>query len=60
MPVIQEMLVRSLGEEDPPEKEMAPYSSILVWEIPWVEESGRLQSIGSQSQTQLKRLSTHK
>ena len=48
VPVIQEMLVWSLGEEDPPEKEMAPYSSILVWEIPWVEESGRLQSMESQ------------
>ena len=42
------------GWEDPLEKEMATHSSILAWEIPWAEEPGRLQSIGSQkSQTQL-------
>ena len=35
-------------EEDPLEKEMAPYSSILAWEILWMEEPGRLQSVGSQ------------
>ena len=40
--------VRSLGQEDPLEKEMAPHSSILVWRIPWTEEPGRLQSMGSQ------------
>ena len=39
---------RSLGEEDPLEKEMATYSSTLVWEIPWTGEPGRLQSTGSQ------------
>ena len=38
----------SLGEEDPLEKELETYSSILVWEIPWIEESGRLQSMRSQ------------
>jgi len=38
---------------------MATHSSILAWEIPWTEEPGRLQSTGSQSQTRLKRLSTH-
>ena len=44
-----------LGLEDPLEKEMAPYSSILTWEIPWTEEPGGLQSIGSQkSWTRLK------
>ena len=43
----------SLGWEDPLEKAMAPHSSILDWKIPWIEEPGRLQSMGSQSQTQL-------
>ena len=42
------MWVRSLGREDPLEKEMATYSSILAWEVPWTEEPGRLQSMGSQ------------
>ena len=42
-----ETWVRSLGQEDPLEKEMATYSSILAWEIPWTEESGGLQSMGS-------------
>ena len=37
------------GEEDPLEKEMATHSSILAWEIPWTEEPGRLQSMGSQN-----------
>ena len=46
--VIQETEVRSLGQEDPLEKEMAIHSSILAWEIPWTEEPGRLQSKGSQ------------
>ena len=40
--------VQSLGLEDPLEKEMATHSSILVWEIPWMEEPGGLQSLGSQ------------
>ena len=40
--------VQSLGREDPLEKEMATRSSTLAWKIPWMEESGRLQSIGSQ------------
>ena len=43
-----ETWVRSLGQEDPLEKEMETHSSILAWEIPWTEESGRLQSMGSQ------------
>ena len=42
-----------LGWEDPLEKEMATHSSILAWRIPWREESGRLQFMGLQSQTQL-------
>ena len=47
----QEAQVQSLGLEDPLEEEMATHSSILAWEIPWTEEPGMLQSIGSQSQT---------
>ena len=48
LPAIQETRVRSLGREVPLEKDMATYSSILAWRIPWTEEPGRLQSIGSQ------------
>ena len=48
LPLIQETWVRSLGWEDPLEKEMATHSSILAWRIPWTEESGGLQSMGSQ------------
>ena len=44
----QETWVRSLGREDPLEKEMAIHSSILAWEIPWTEEPGGLLSMGSQ------------
>ena len=51
--------VRSLGWEDPLEKAMATHSSILAWRIPWTEEPGGLQSMMSQSQTQLKRFGTH-
>ena len=43
------MWVRSLGGEDPLKKEMATHSSILAWKIPWTEEPGELQSMGSQS-----------
>ena len=54
LPANQETWVRFLGWEDSLEKEMATHSSILVWDIPWTEEPGRLQSTGSQkSQTQL-------
>ena len=45
---MQEAGVQSLGWEDPLEKEMATHSSILAWEIPWTEEPGGLQSMGSQ------------
>ena len=45
---MQETRVRSLGLEDPLEKEMATHSSILAWEIPWTEEPGGLQSMESQ------------
>ena len=50
-PVVQEMMgthVRSLGQEDPLEEEMAAHSSILAWEILWTEEPGGLQSMRSQ------------
>ena len=47
-PAIQEIWVQSLGREDPLEREMATHSSILAWELPWTEESGGLQSMGSQ------------
>ena len=45
---MQETWVQSLGQEDPLEKELAPHSSTLAWKIPWTEEPGRLQSMGSQ------------
>ena len=45
---MQETWVRSLGWEDPLEKEMATHSSIHAWKIPWTEEPGGLQSMGSQ------------
>ena len=48
LPSVQEMWVQSLGQEDPLEKKMATHSSILVGEISWTEEPGRLQSIGLQ------------
>ena len=48
LPPMRETWVRSLGQEDPLEKEMATYSSILAWRIPWTEAPGRLQSTGSQ------------
>ena len=45
---MQETPVQSLGQEDPLEKEMATHSNILAWRIPWTEEPGGLQSMGSQ------------
>ena len=48
LPAMQETPVRSLGQENPLEKEMASHSSSLAWEIPWIEGPGRLQSMGSQ------------
>ena len=47
-PITWETKVRSLGQEDPLEKGMAPYSSILAWRIPWTEEPGGLESKGLQ------------
>ena len=48
LPAMQETWVRSLGWEDPLEKEIATHSSSLAWKIPWMEEPGRLQPMGSQ------------
>ena len=53
LPPMQETWVPSLGLEDPLEKEVATHSSILAWRIPWMEEPGGLQSMGSQSRTRL-------
>ena len=50
---MQDTQVRSLGWEDPMEKERATRSSIFAWKIPWTEEPGGLQSVGSQSRTGL-------
>ena len=47
VPAILEACVLSLGQEDPLEKGMATHSSVLSWRIPWAEEPGRLQSMGS-------------
>ena len=54
----QEMRVRSLGQEDPLEEEIATHSSILAWKIPWTEEPGRLKSMGHKESDRTKRLST--
>ena len=48
LPAVQETWVRSLGQEDPLEKDMATHSSTLTGKIPWTEEPGGLQSMGSQ------------
>ena len=48
LPAMRETWIRSLGWEDPLEKEIATHSSTLTWKIPWTEEPGRLQSIGLQ------------
>ena len=56
LPAVQEIRLRSLGWEDPLEKEMATHSSTLAWRIPWTEEPGRLQSMGSQELDTTERL----
>ena len=56
LPTVQETWVRSLGHEDPLEKEMATHSSTLAWNIPWMEEHSRLQSMGSQRADTTERL----
>ena len=48
LPVMRETWVQSLGQEDPLKKEMETHSSILAWRIPWMEEAGGPQSMGSQ------------
>ena len=48
LPTMRETQVQSLGRENPLEKEMATHSNTLAWKIPWKEERGRLQSMGSQ------------
>ena len=48
LPAMQETWVRSLGQEDPPEEEMATHSSVLAQKILWTEDPGELQSTGSQ------------
>ena len=48
LPTMWETQVQSLGQEDPLENEMASHSSTLAWKIPWTEDPGRLQSMGSQ------------
>ena len=53
LPVVQETQVGSLGQEDPLEKEIGIHSCVFAWKIPWTEEPGGLQSVGSQSQTRL-------
>ena len=54
LPAMKETWVQFLGQEDILEKEMATHSCILVWRIPWTKEPGGLQSLESQSQTQLR------
>ena len=51
LPTMRETWVQPLDREDPLEKEMATHSSVLTWEIPWTEATGRLQSMGSQRVT---------
>ena len=51
LPATQESRVQSLGQEDPLEEEIATHSSTLAWKIPWTEDPGRLQSMGSQRDT---------
>ena len=53
LPAMRETWVRSLGQEDSLEEGTATHSSILAWRIPWSEEPGGLQSMGSRSQTRL-------
>ena len=48
LPAMRKARVQSLGQNDPLEKEMTIYSSILAWKIPWTEKPGRLQSMGPQ------------
>ena len=58
-PAMQKTQVQSMGQEDPLEKEMATYSSILAWEIPWTEEPGGLQSIDHKESDMTEQLHHH-
>ena len=60
LPTMQETWVQSLGQEDHLEKEMETHSSILVWKIPWTQEPGRLQSVGSQESDMTERLNNNR
>ena len=59
LPAMWETWVRSLGREDPLQKEMATHSSILAWRIPWMEELGGLQSTGRKESDTTERLHFH-
>ena len=56
---MQDIWLQSLDQEDPLEKEMVTHSSILAWEIPWTEEPGGLQSMGSQELDMTERVNHH-
>ena len=56
---MQEILVGSMGQEDPPEKEMATHSSILAWRIPWTDEFGGLQFTGPKESDTTEQLHFH-
>ena len=59
LPAMQETWIRSLGWEDPLEKEMATHSSVHAWKIPWTEEPGGWQSLGSQESDMTERLNNN-
>ena len=59
LPAMQETQVQFLSPEDPLEKEVATHSSILAWKIPWTEEPGKLQSMGSKESDTTERLNHH-
>ena len=59
-PAVQEIQIRSLGGEDPLEKEMATHSSILAWEILWTEEPGGIQSVSHKESDTTEHLSMYK
>ena len=58
-PAMKETQVKSLGQKDPLEKEMATHSSVLSWKIPWTEEPGGIQSLGSQESDMTLQLTLH-
>ena len=59
LPAVQETLAQSLGQEDSLEKEVATHFSVLAWEIPWTEEPGGLQSMGSRELDMTEQLNHH-